>query len=59
MLLLRLTQMKTQICELCFKMSQEHFHGDKEKCIYLINNYDFMYTQLKRLNVEKGIQDII
>jgi hypothetical protein len=40
-------------------MSQEHFSAEKERTIYLVNNFDFMYQSLKKLNFDKGISDII
>jgi len=41
------------------KMSQEHFSGEKEKIIYIVNNLDFMYQSLKELHLEKGVQDVV
>lgn len=41
--------------ELITHISQEHFEGDKEKLVYLINNYDYAYTLMKNLHLEKGV----
>ncbi|CDW80276.1 vacuolar protein sorting-associated protein 52 homolog [Stylonychia lemnae] len=59
MLILRLSQIKSRQGDLCLKMAREHFEGEKEQIVYLINNYDYMYQHLKNLNLEKGIQDVI
>lgn len=41
------------------KMSQEHFSGEKERIIFLVNNLDYMYQSLKELHLEKGVQDVV
>ena len=40
-------------------MANEHFEGEKERIVYMTNNMDYMYQNLKNLHLEKGIQDVI
>ena len=60
MLTVRLTQLKNSVCDLCFKIANDHFAaGEKERTTFIINNLDYIYQSLKNLNLEKGIQDVI
>jgi len=59
MLTIRLTQARDAMVRLCGKMGEAHFSGEKEKVLFLLNNYDFIYSSLKALNLEKGIQDVV
>ena len=45
--------------EFLIKMSKEHFEGEKEQILFQINNYDYIYQNLKTLNIEKGVQDVV
>lgn len=45
--------------DLLVRVAHEHFEGEKERLYFLINNYDYVYSNLQTLHLEKGIQDVI
>jgi len=40
-------------------MVQQHFEGEKDRLYFLVNNFDYVYSNLQILHLEKGVQDVI
>jgi hypothetical protein len=41
--------------DLLGRVADEHFEGEKERLYFLVNNYDFIYSNLQTLHLEKGV----
>eukprot|EP00349_Pseudokeronopsis_sp_Brazil_P008775 CAMPEP_0202970364 /NCGR_PEP_ID=MMETSP1396-20130829/16318_1 /ASSEMBLY_ACC=CAM_ASM_000872 /TAXON_ID= /ORGANISM="Pseudokeronopsis sp., Strain Brazil" /LENGTH=72 /DNA_ID=CAMNT_0049698805 /DNA_START=283 /DNA_END=498 /DNA_ORIENTATION=- len=59
MLMVRLTQLRDRIIELTSILGDQHFSGEKERILFLLNNRDYIFSSLKMLNLEKGVQDVV
>ena len=46
------------ISKLIQRMAEEHFVTEKEKTVFVVNNLDFMVSQLTSLSLKKSKKDI-